>query len=109
MSITMYQSTREYLETRATQSGLSWEQVVGNEQEDTDPAAVVAVIFGGALDEEFCLWDTMYAVNVADWLAEQCAEESARQGGEDWEIIVSEYSYEDVGSVLYRISDTDES
>lgn len=105
MPIDMHESTRDYLLMRATQGGLTSDQIFGTETEDTDPAATVAVIFGGALDEEFPFWDSMYAVNVADWLAEQCAEESARQGGEDWEIIVSEYIPDDAGSVLYRVTD----
>jgi len=116
---TALDSTRRYIEKRAAQSNISLDKIGLDgelpEVNDSDPewpsvpsgTYNIAVIFGGALDEEFTLVGTLYEVNVADWIAEQCREEAANQGGETWEVIVSEFSWDEPGTVRYRVSDSE--
>lgn len=98
----MHQSTRDYLLKRATESGLKWEQLAVDFEED--PVYEVSVIYGGSLDEDFYLGDTGYEVNIADWIAELCAREASTDS-ESWEILVTEYLEEDAGPVRYRVTD----
>jgi hypothetical protein len=113
---TMHDTTRKLIERRAAESNIELSKLglepdlntwfddefqlkVGVEL----PANLyeISVIFGGALDEEFLVW-TDYEVNIADWIAEQCREESEKQDDETWEILVSEWMPEDSGPVRYR-------
>lgn len=108
----MLETTKQYIERRAAESAVSLD-MLGLEPNipepdeadeywpDTDGIYTVAVIFGGALDEQFDIGPTIYEVSIADWIAEQCAEEAAKQDGEGWEVIVTEYAYEDGGCVHY--------
>lgn len=121
----MQESTRELITRRAAQSGIpierlgldpdfdKWYDDKGEPKGGTfaeigalfpDNLYEISVIFGGALDESFYV-ETDYEVNIADWIAEQCREESDKQGGEQWEIIVSSYMHDDCGPVRYRVTD----
>lgn len=100
-------TTRELLLRRAQQSGVPAEELgldgsVPESDDDTDwPDTAgffqVSVIVSGALDEEFTIGPTMYEVNIADWIADELPRDCT------WEIIVSEYSYEDAGAVHYIV------
>jgi hypothetical protein len=111
---TIHKTTRELIERRAKQSNIelsrlglepdmdTWLDDEGNiKAELPDNLYAITVIFGGALDEEFFVW-TDYEVNIADWIAEQCAEESRKQGGEQWEVLVTEWIPDDAGPLRYR-------
>lgn len=130
----MHDTTRVYLIERAKQSNitldklgldpdLSFEEAPGDEVAIPDNLYQISVIYGGALDEEFYV-QTIYEVNIADWLAEQCSLESQKNyelsvragiehddsslvapAPESWEVIVQEYAYEDAGPVHYRVTD----
>lgn len=115
-------STRDHLAKRAEQSGVPFDKLGievwthqpdcnGSVAEDTctcngaDNTYEITVIFGGALDEEFFV-TTDYEVNIADWIAETCAEEAAKQDSESWDVIVAEPGGEGAtGVVRYRVSD----
>lgn len=114
------ETTRKWLTKRATESNISMDKLglepdmsfeEYEDQSAPDNLYEISVIYGGALDEEFYV-QTIYEVNIADWIAEQCAIESRRNGTpgeplEQWEIIVSEYAFEDAGTVRYRVSSED--
>lgn len=111
----MHETTREYLIKRAQQSSvpleklgfdpdMSFEESLEEDVHAPDNLYQISVIFDGALDEEFYV-QTDYEVNIADWIAEQCAEEATHNEGASWEIIVQEYAYEDAGPVRYKVTD----
>ena len=62
-----------------------------------------SIICDGALDEEFCAV-TMYEVNLADWLAEHCRKSIEDEEIENFEVIVTNYVFDDAGEVRYRVS-----
>lgn len=86
---TIADTTREYVEQRAKESGVSVEKLAIEESEEV----TISVIYEGALDEEFDM-AYHYAVNVADWIAEDLS----RMNG-SWLITVTQY-----GDELYRVS-----
>lgn len=117
---TISENTRKWIELRAAQSNIPLEKLGLDEYVHTNdcPAGVdededcicngadntyeISVIFGEALDESFYV-TTDYEVNIADWIAEDCANEVLKQPGESWEVIVTEPN--DSGVVRYRVSD----
>ncbi len=64
----------------------------------------VYVVFAGAIDEIFYM-DDLYAVNVADWLAEDCVR-IANETGEDWEVKVF-IPGDDSQELIYKVSSLD--
>lgn len=97
--------TRDWLVARAARDGITEDQLglepelpdLESEAEEVpipDNLYEISITFDGALDEVFYV-QTDYEVNIADWLAEQCAEESAKQEGESWRIDVAFYSISD--------------
>lgn len=65
----MYQTTREWITKRAEQSGLSVNQLM---LDPIQPYWDIFMTFDGSADETLHLGDTIYVVNICDWLAEQC-------------------------------------
>lgn len=112
----MHGTTEDWLRKRCKESGLDFEAAVHPDgQPETDGADTtgyytVSVIFGGALDEEFCMGPTIYEVNVADWLAEQCEYEALKQQPspeypkDEWEILVHRFDDPDCH---YRVTSED--
>lgn len=124
----MHTTTKELLQTAALEQGwfdkvtwpdeLDWEEI---EDEGDVPENLYqfAVIFEGALDEEFYL-ATDYEVNIAELLAQSCRDEAASALRNDdsveidyhestpaWEVVVTEYAYEDAGPVKVKITSGD--
>ncbi|MDP8971201.1 MAG: hypothetical protein M3N52_12050 [Actinomycetota bacterium] len=102
---------RSHVIRRAQQCGVALERLALEPASEDDERFLVSVIVGGALDSEFSLGDTMYEVNIADWLAERfrgnvdpACDPSAAEGlagGESWQIIVSDMA----GDTHYSVSD----
>jgi hypothetical protein len=60
----------------------------------------VSIFAGGALDEEFTILSD-YEVNIADWIAETLR---SNEEVEDWEVLVTVWTYEGGGAVRYRVN-----
>lgn len=103
--MSMREHSRKYVVKRATESGVALDKLALDLEnvynKPADQVVEVAVIWDGALDEDFYM-DRLYAVNVADWLAEECANESeADPDHPSWEVLVTEYVPDDAGSQVY--------
>jgi hypothetical protein len=84
---TISASTREYVESRAAESNISFGKLGIDESEEV----TISVIYSGALDEEFDM-SSHFAINVADWIAEDLA-----RMNEPWTVTVTQY-----GDEVYR-------
>ena len=103
-------STRNYLLHRAAQAGvepagLGLEYQWPDDEDHLSPENLYefTVIFDWVLDEQFYA-ATDHPLTIADWIADQCREESARQQTEQWAVIVSRYHPDDDGPVRYHVS-----
>lgn len=65
------------------------------------------VEYGGALDESFLVGYTMYEVNMADWIAQDLAAQSVRDGGESWTVEVYALPRTDGDSPTYAVFTND--
>jgi hypothetical protein len=124
----MLAATRQYVETRAVGENIELEKL-GLEPEwqechsciDSDTCLdgecedgsirprflrEIAITYNGCLDETFYL-DDLYAVNVADWLAEQCRELAEATDDYSWEIVVT-IPHPDDSTEIYKVSSEDE-
>lgn len=70
----MYQTTKDWLTKRALGSGLTIETLAL--EPDGEAYYEISISYGDKADEKFFLGETMYEVNIADWLAEQCRDEA---------------------------------
>src|SRR4051812_28788785 len=96
---TVRPETRQHIESRMREEGIpleaiKWEPDMffeDSRSEDPIPEDLyeIAVIYGGALDESFCII-TCYEVNLVDWIAEMCMTESlADADHESWSVIAT--------------------
>lgn len=69
-----------------------------------DDVFEVSVICDGFLDEEFTV-KSMWVVNIADWIAEDCMAAKERGDIEDFEVLVHEWNPWEAGDLVYRTTD----
>lgn len=105
----MRDTTRDYLIKRAELSGLTEKQLTLEPDEGKERWDLY-IIFGGALDEEIQLGETLHEVNIVDWLAEHCAIEATIAAGaqgvepEDWKIELYPAARFEGDSPIYHMS-----
>lgn len=80
-------TTFTLLKERAEQGNLEVEKLGLRPSEITDDTFFFVVWFDDFLDEHF-LANTLYEVNIADWLAEDCRREARVQHVQQWRIEV---------------------
>lgn len=106
--------THRLLEERAKQANIPLEKIGINPDMPSIPDRIpetlveITIIIEGALDEEFYL-NTIYGVNVVDWIVEElkAETETPKPSFSNWEVILSSVVCEDAGETLYRQSSWD--
>jgi hypothetical protein len=70
---------------------------------DAWPVYEITVIYAGVHDESFYVGGN-YEVNIADWIAADCAREAREEDSNlGWSVWVNEYVHEDAGTIRYTV------
>lgn len=108
----MRDSTYKFITKRARASGIELFDLKLHAQNFDDAKWVIEVIYNGKDDELVFLGDTIYEVNIVDWIAENVCTEATIEGGIDsephwWAVRLyrpAEYKAKE-GEALYELNE----
>lgn len=97
----------DMIRERARRSNIGEANLALEPENEENQKFLVTVLIQGAVDDEFYLGDTIYEVNVADWIAENLQGLGELNSDvEDWEVLVTVDNF-GAGETHYRISSED--